>query len=238
MTIIGFLLRGLRRIGCYGKPQMSQPARLPLSRTASLVGGLLWACLAPIFVYADSALDKPGTAGFVLAVISIWLVGVVSLVLLLLGLAQLWPLGRDRLGQAGQAGIIVSALALAAMALGNGIELYAVTARGTESDIGHTIFLIAFLILIFASILLGQILVRRRWSASIRCAGLFLLLAAPLGILFLVLGGVLSPDTDLGFWSALSVPYAFARIFLAVFAPPVDDMTTRPVATPGGAPPP
>jgi hypothetical protein len=148
MTIIGFLLRGLRRIGCYGKPQMSQPARLPLSRTASLVGGLLWACLAPIFVYADSALDKPGTAGFVLAVISIWLVGVVSLVLLLLGLAQLWPLGRDRLGQAGQAGIIVSALALAAMALGNGIELYAVTARGTESDIGHTIFLIAFLILI------------------------------------------------------------------------------------------
>jgi hypothetical protein len=30
-----------------------------------------------------------------------------------------------------------------------------VTARGTESDIGHTIFLIAFLILIVASILLG-----------------------------------------------------------------------------------
>jgi hypothetical protein len=50
------------------------------------------------------------------------------------------------------------------MALGNGIELYTVTARGTESEIGHTIFLIAFLILIVASILLGQILVRRRWG--------------------------------------------------------------------------
>jgi hypothetical protein len=113
----------------------------------------------------------------------------------------------------------VSALALAAMAVGNGIELYSVTARGTESDIGHTIFLIAFLILIAASILLGQILVRRRWRAGVRWAGLFLLLAAPLGIGFLILGGVLSPETDLGFWFALSVLYAVARVLLAVFAP-------------------
>jgi hypothetical protein len=45
-----------------------------------------------------------------------------------------------------------------------------------------------------ASILLGQILVRRRWSGGVRWAGLFLLLAAPLGIGFLVLGGVLSPE--------------------------------------------
>jgi hypothetical protein len=32
------------------------------------------------------------------------------------------------------------------------------------------------------------------------------------------LGGALSPETDLGFWSALSVPYAMARVLLAVFA--------------------
>jgi hypothetical protein len=168
---------------------MSQPAVVTLSRTASLVGGLLWACLAPVFVHADSALDKPGTAGLPLAVSSMWLVGVVSLMLLLFGLAQLWSLGRDRWGRSGQAGVVVSAFALAAMALGNGIELYAVTARGTESDIGHTIFLIAFLILIVASILLGQILVRRRWSASVRWAGLFLLLVAPPGIGFLYSAG-------------------------------------------------
>ena len=55
----------------------------------------------------------------------------------------------------------------------------------------------------------------------------FPLAAAPLGIVFLVLGGVLSPETDLGFWSALSVPYAIARVLLAVFAPRGDDMTTR-----------
>jgi hypothetical protein len=190
-----------------------------------------YACLAPVFVYADSALDKPGTAGFALAVSSVWLVGVVALVLLLFGLAQFWSLGRDRLGRLGQAGVVVSALALAAMAVGNGIELYAVTARGTESDIGHTIFLIAFLILILASILLGQILVRRRWCAGVRWAGLFLLLAAPLGILFLLVGGVLSPETDFGFWSALTVLYAVARVLLAVFDPRVDDTTTRPAAT-------
>jgi hypothetical protein len=200
---------------------VSQPALQTLSRTASVIGGLLWACLAPVFIYADSALDKPGSAAFVLARTSMWLVGVVSLVLLLLGLGQFWSLGRDRLGRLGVAGVAVSAFALAAMALGNGIELYTVTARGTESDIGHTIFLIAFLILIVASILLGQILVRRRWSAGVRWAGLLLLLVAPLGILLLVVGGALSPETDLGFWSALSVPYAIARVLLAVFAPRV-----------------
>jgi hypothetical protein len=80
----------------------------------------LWACLAPVFVYADSALAKPRTAGFALAVSSVWLVGVVSLLLLLLGLAQLWSLGRDRLGRLAQAGIMVSVMALAAMALGTG----------------------------------------------------------------------------------------------------------------------
>jgi hypothetical protein len=206
---------------------MSQPALLRLSRTASIVGGVLWACLAPVFVYADPALDKPGSAAFVLAVTSIWLVGVVSLVLLLLGLGQFWSLGRGRLGRLGVVGVVASALALAAMALGNGIELYTVTARGTESDIGHTIFLSAFVVLIVASILVGQVFVRRQWRASVRWAGVFLLLAAPLGIPFLVLGTALSPNTDLGFWSALSVPYAIARVLLALFAPHGDSPAGR-----------
>ena len=55
-----------------------------------------------------------------------------------------------------------------------------------------------------------------RWY-SLGC--LLLLLALPLGVLLLVVGGALSPDTDLGFWSALTVPYALARVLLAVFAP-------------------
>jgi undecaprenyl-diphosphatase len=210
------------------EPGTSQPRLLKLSRTVSIVGGLLWACLAPVFLYADSALDEPA---FTLAVAFMWLVGVGSLLLLLLGLAQLWSLGGDALGRLGEAGVVISALALAAMALGNGIELYAVTVRGTESDIGHMIFLIAFLILIVASILLGQAFIRRRWGAAVRWSGLLLLLASPLGIPFLILGAALSPDTELGFWSALSVPYALARVLLAVFAPQ-GDMSSRPVITP------
>ena len=211
---------------------MNQPSFLRLARTASIVGGLLWACLPPVFVYADRGLDRPATAGFALAAISMWLVGVVSLLLLLLGLAHLRSIGRDRLGRLGEAGVVVSALALGAMALGNGIELYTVMTRGTESDLGHTIFLIAFLVLMVASVLVGQGFVRRRWSAGVRWAGLLLLLALPLGILLLVVGGALSPDTELGFWSALTVPYGLARVLLAVFARP-GAMRSMPVAHPG-----
>jgi hypothetical protein len=209
---------------------MSQPPLPRLARTASIVGGLLWACLSPVFVYASGGLDKPATAGFVLAVTSMWLVGVVSLLLLLVGLAHLRWRGRDRLGRLGEAGYLVSALALGAMALGNRIELYTVMTRGTESELGHTIFLIAFLVL--SSVLVGQAFVRRRWSVGVRWAGLLLLLALPLGVLLLVAGGALSPDTDLGFWSALTVPYALARVLLAVFTPQ-GAMPSMPVGTPG-----
>jgi len=211
---------------------MNQPPLLRLSRTASIVGGLLWACLPPVFVYTSRGLDRPATAGFALAAISIWLVGVVSLLLLLLGLAHLRWIGRDRLGRLAEAGLLASALALGAMALGNGMELYTEVTRGAESDLGHTIFLIAFLVLMAASVLVGQAFVRRRWSAGVRWAGLLLLLALPLGVLLLVVGGALSPDTDLGFWSALTVPYALARVLLAVFARP-GAMPSMPVATPG-----
>ena len=199
---------------------MNHPSVLRLSRTASIVGGLLWACLPPGFVYLGRGLDQPATAGFALAATAMWLVGVVSL-LLLLGLGQLRWMGRDRLGRLGEAGVVVSALALGAMALGNGIELNTAMTRGTDSELGHTIFLIAFSALIAASVLVGQAFVRRRWSAGVRWAGLLLLLALPLGVLLLVVGGALSPDTDLGFWSALTVPYALARVLLALSAPQV-----------------
>jgi hypothetical protein len=111
-----------------------------------------------------------------------WLVGVVSLLLLLPGLAHIRWIGRDRLGRLGEVGLVASALALEAMGLGNGIELYPLMTRGTESEMGQTIFLIAFSALTVASVLLGQAFVRRRWSAGVRWAGLLLLLALPLGI--------------------------------------------------------
>jgi hypothetical protein len=82
------------------------------------------------------------------------------------------------------------------------------------------------------SALLGQVFIRRRWSPGVRWAGLFLLLVLPLGILFLVLAQALLPATDLGFWSALTVPYAVARVLLAVFTPK-GNMRSMPVDTLG-----
>jgi hypothetical protein len=118
------------------------------------------------------------------------------------------------------------------MALGNGIELYTVTTRGTESELGHTIFLIRILGVDGGFSTGGAGLVGRQWSAGIRWAGLLLLLVLPLGVLLLVVGGALLPDTDLGFWSALTVPYALARVLLAVFAR-AGAMPAMPVGTPG-----
>ena len=196
---------------------MSRRSAAGLARTASIVGGLFWACLPLVFVNANRVLDRSADPGFALTITAMWLVGVVSLLLLLVGLAHVGPLGVDRSARLARAGLLVSAAALAAMALGNGMELYTLTTRRAESDVGHTIFLIAFLVLIAASALLGQSLVRRHWNAGVRWAGLLLLAALPLGILLGVAGGALSPNTDLGFWSALTVPYGLARLLLAVF---------------------
>lgn len=193
-------------------------ALLTLSRTASLVGGLLWACLAPVFVYADSALDKPGTAEFALAVSSMWLVGVASLVLLLLGLAQLWPLGRDPLGRSGQAGIVISALALAAMALGERHRaLRRHRSRNRERDWPHDLH--------------DCILDLDRCFDTAGADPCSEAMERPhsLGRSVPVAGGTSGnpvPGTRrrvvagdyLGFWSALSIPYAFDRILLAVFS--------------------
>jgi hypothetical protein len=66
-----------------------------------------------------------------------------------------------------------------------------VMTRGPESDVGNTIFLIALLVLIVGSVLLGQVFVRKRWRIGVRWAGLLLLLAQPLGILSLLLGQAL-----------------------------------------------
>lgn len=204
---------------------MSQPTisqSLPAASTAqrfghlaAIVGGVLWALVAPVFVLWDQAELSAQT----LILVAAFLVGFVSLLLLILGLAPLYALGVRRLGRLGMTGVLISAIALGLMAVGNGIELVTLAAQGRESDIGHTVFLVAFLILLVASILIGQVFVRPRWSLLSRVGGLVLVLSLPLGSLFLLLGNAISPTTDLGFWAALTVPYAIGRVLLAVSAP-------------------
>ena len=184
------------------------------ARLASIVGGVLWALVAPVFVLLNSSQD--GSAARTLLTIAAFGVGVVSLLLLLVGLAPLYAMGATVLGRVGIAGVLVSAIALGFVAVGNGAELVTLTTQGRESEVGHTIFLVALLILIVASILVGQVFARRRWSAGARVGGMILLLALPLGILLLLLGNLVSPTTDLGFWAALTVPYGVGRVLLAL----------------------
>src|SRR5829696_2525010 len=142
-----------------------------------------------------------------------------------------------RWADSGQAGIVISALALAAMALG---ERHRVLRRhrsgNRERDWPHDLH--------------DCILDLDRCFDTAGANSCSEAMERPhsLGRSVPVAGGTSGnpvPRTRrrvvvgdyLGFWSALSIPYAFDRILLAVFAPRSHDMTTRPVATRGGAPP-
>jgi hypothetical protein len=153
-----------------------------------------------------------GSLAFVAVAAAAWVVGVLSLVLLVVAVARLRAtVGRGRLGTAG---VVVSALALLAMVFGNGAELATLTVSGRESDLGHSAFLIGFLVLVVGSLLLGIALLRGRREPLVRWGGALMAGMVPLGIgLGLALNAV-APHTDLGFWAAITVPYGVAWVLL------------------------
>jgi hypothetical protein len=97
------------------------------------------------------------------------------------------------------------------MLLGNGTELTTITASGQESELGHTVFLIGVLVLLVGSVLLGIVLIRRRIAPA---AGWIMALALPIGVGLGVLGGLLLPHSDAGFWAAITVPTGVAWVLL------------------------
>jgi len=109
---------------------------------------------------------------------------------------------------------VVSGLGLLAMVLGNGTELATLTFSGRESDLGHSAFLIGFLVLVVGSLLLGIALLRGRREPRVRWAGALMVGMVPLGIGLGVLLNVVAPHTDLGFWAAITVPYGVAWVLL------------------------
>jgi hypothetical protein len=180
--------------------------------TAGLVGGALWALLPVVLTTAHLDDTSRGSMSFVAVAVAYWAVGVLPLALLLVGLSGLRAtVGAGRLGTAG---IAVSGLALVAMLLGNGAEMATVTFSGNESDLGHSVFLIGFLVLIVGSLLLGIALLRSRPAPIVRWAGALLVAMLPVGIGLAVLGGAVSPGTDLGFWAAITVPTGVAWVLL------------------------
>jgi len=181
--------------------------------TAGLVGGALWALL-PVVLLVHLDDTAHGTLAFVAVATADWVVGALSLVLLLVALSRLRAGLTDGGARPGAVGVVVSGLALLAMVLGNGTELATLTVSGTESDLGHSVFLIGFLVLVVGSLLLGIALLRGRREPLVRWAGALMVGMVPLGIGVGVLLNAVAPHTDLGFWAAITVPYGVAWVLL------------------------
>ena len=182
--------------------------------TAGLIGGALWALLPVAFTAAHIEDTPRGTLSFAAVAVSYWVVGVLSLLLLLVGLSGLRGALRDGAGRLGTAGIGVSAVALLAMFLGNGTEMATLTFAGTESDLGHTVFLIGFLVLLVGSLLLGITLLRGRRDVLVRWAGVLMVAMLPVGIGLGIGLNAIAPHSDLGFWAAITVAYGLAWVLL------------------------
>lgn len=182
--------------------------------TAGIVGGLLWV-LFPLSTALVSLKDtQPGTLAYLATAASYWLMAVLPLLLLLVGLMGLRALFGGTYGRLGKVGFLVSFVALAFMFFGNGVEIASLTFSGSESAVGHSAFLIGFLVLLVGSVLLGVALIRARHDSPSRLGGLLFALALPLGILLAILGDAVAPSTDIGFWAAITVPYGVAWVLL------------------------
>jgi hypothetical protein len=181
--------------------------------TAGLVGGALWALLPVVFLVSLEDTER-GSLAFVAVATAFWVVGALSLVLLLVAVARLRAGLADGGGRLGTVGVVVSGVGLLAMVVGNGTELTTLTFNGRESDPGHLAFLIGFLVLVVGSLLLGIALLRGRREPLVRWAGALMVGMVPLGIGLGVLLNAVAPHTDLGFWAAITVPYGVSWVLL------------------------
>jgi hypothetical protein len=181
---------------------------------AGMLGGLLWALfpLATVLVSMDST--QPGTMAHIGAAVVYWLMAVLPLLLLVVGLVGLRALHGRAYGRLGNVGFLASFLALTLMFLGNAVEVASLTFSGSDSSLGHSMFLIGLLVLLVGSVLLGIAIIRTLRDPSSRVGGLLLIGALPLGILLGVVLGAIAPTTDLGFWAAITVPYGVAWLLL------------------------
>jgi hypothetical protein len=184
------------------------------SATAGLVGGALWALFPVAFGLAALEDVESGTLSWFAVAASYWIFGVVPPVLIAVGLGASRRSLGDGPGRVGRIGLTLAGAGLVAMAVGNGIEVASLTAGGGEVDLGHTIFLLGFLVSLVGGIVLGIVVVRRRTDALSRAAGLVMALALPLGIGLGILGSAIDPQNDAWFFAAICVPTGIAWVLL------------------------
>lgn len=180
-----------------------------------MVGGALWA-LMPVAFGAVATQDvEPGSLSSVAVAAVLWIFLVLPPALILFGLSVLRRgMGYDA-GRVGLAGMVLTAVGLAAMSMGNGIEVASITTGGGEVALGHALFLIGFLVSVVGSVLLGVVLFRRRRDRLARAAGAILALALPLGIAIGLLGSAIGSENDAWFFAAVAVPTGLAWLLLS-----------------------
>lgn len=181
---------------------------------AAITGGALWALFPLGDVLTSNDNYRSGTPANLAAAAVDWVMAVIPLLLLLVGLSVVHTLHRRSYGRLGNFGFLVSFAALALMLVGNAVEVASLTFAGSESAVGHSAFLIGFLLLLIGSAPLGVALVRTRRDPVSRTGGLLLIGLLPLGILLAVVLGSLAPGTDVGFWAAITVPYGIAWVLM------------------------
>ena len=203
--------------------------------TTGLVGGALWVLLPVSWSVAVLDDVEQGTLGWFAVSAAYWIFAVLPPVLIVVGLTALRRALGD--GRHGQIGIAVAGIGLGAMALGNGLEVASMTTGGGEVALGHTMFLIGFLVSVIGGILTGIAVLRRRSDGLSRAAGLLLVLALPLGIGLGLLGSSVDPENDAWFWAAISVPTGIAWVLLGTSLRSVRQPTPAEFA-PASCPPP
>jgi hypothetical protein len=182
--------------------------------TTGLVGGALWALLPVAWAAASFDDVRFGTLAWFGVAAASWIFAVLPPALIAVGLTALRRALGAGASRVARAGMVVTAVGLASMTLGNGIEVASMTAGHGEVALGHALFLIGFLVSVLGSIVVGVVVFRRRSDASSRVAGALLALALPLGIGIAVLASALAPRSDVGFWAAIAIPTGLAWILL------------------------
>jgi hypothetical protein len=187
-----------------------------VARRAGLgtVGAVLWTVSSGVWAVSDLEVQEFGSLRFVAVAVAWWICMVLAPALVVVGHTALKTALGPALGKVGRVGIVLSAIGLAAMGLGIGIEVASMSVGGGEVALGHAILLIGFLVSLVGSLITGVTVLRGRRDGLSRAAGWFLVLALPLGFGLLLLGNAVAPGADAFFWAGLTVPTGIAWVLL------------------------
>ena len=182
----------------------SNPTRW--SAWAGLVGGLLWALFplgelpAAHLVLTPKGLLAYYGFGYLCATL-----------LLLVGLKGLHAVHSRSYGWLGSVGLFASFAALVLAFAGSALEMINMASTGTASTVAYLTLIVAFLILVWGSALLGLAIMGTLSDLPLYIGGLLLAIAVPLGLLFAFVAGA---AWSFEFWVGLTVPYGVAWMIM------------------------